>query len=699
VTRWLGSSIWWIPLVVILLMGGVGIYAYRAIERSTRAQLTRELETILHADIEALRLWITSQKAVARAEAASADLVAATLELRRIAHSADDPRPALQNSNMARKVRELMAPAMRAHRTENFVLLDRSALVLADPSGALAGTRLAVLKKGFDPLLAGEAIFLRANRDVIDDEDAYRNRGASFHVAAPIRSEDGEVIGILGFVLGSDSGFSDILQVARMGDTGETYAFDEDGRMLSRSRFIGDLVKLGLLPSDPEKQLSTVVEIRDPGGNMVEGFVPELPVRARPLTQMAAQAVSRLDGSNVDGYRDYRGVEVIGAWRWLPEFDLGIATEIDRSEAYEGLDTLRSSFGALGGALCLGALGLFIYSVVVGRMQRRFDKARRLGRYEIIEKIGEGGMGKVYRAKHALLRRPTAIKLLEAGQASEEAVKRFEREVQSSSSLTHPNTIAIFDYGRTPDGTFYYAMEYLDGITIGDLVEEDGAQPEARVVYIMKQVSASLAEAHAAGMIHRDLKPSNVMLCERGGMRDFAKVLDFGLVRAEDQSDNLTLTSIESLTGTPLYLSPEGLEAPESVSPRSDVYQLGAITYYLLTGGHVFTGESLVEVLSQHLNKAPVRPSEILDRPVSADLEALILRCLAKDPEDRPASGTELYDAFEQLDVAGHWTQEDARHWWADFDARGGRARIQARSMPSHPSGMSVDFDRSRQSR
>jgi serine/threonine-protein kinase len=185
------------------------------------------------------------------------------------------------------------------------------------------------------------------------------------------------------------------------------------------------------------------------------------------------------------------------------------------------------------------------------------------------------------------------------------------------------------------------------------------------------------------------------MLCERGGMHDFAKVLDFGLVRGEEHRDDLSLTSVESLTGTPLYLSPEALEAPETVSARSDVYQLGAITYYLLTGDHVFTGETLVEVLSQHLNKEPVPPSEVLGREVSPSLERLILSCLAKDPMDRPASGSELLDAFELCEFEGHWTQEDARHWWADFDARGGRARIQARAAASHPTGLQIDFDQS----
>lgn len=698
--RWLGSSILSIPLVVVALMGGVGIYSYRELERSTRAQLERELGTILRADVEALRLWVENQKAAVMTEAARADLVEPVLVLRRLTRTAADLPTALRESAATRMIRERLAPAFAMQRLENFLVLDPNAVVLADADGALAGRRLSVRQAQWEDLLAGEAVFARPPQNVTGaDEETFRQQGAVFYAVAPIRGPEAEVIALLGFQVGDSTGFSEILQVARMGETGETYAFDSEGRMLSQSRFVDQLVELGLLPSNPEERHTTAIQIRDPGGNLVEGFVPELPVRARPLTRMAAHAVSRADGVDVDGYRDYRGVEVIGAWTWLPELDLGVTTEIDRDEAYTGLDTLRTTFSALGISLFLGAAGLLVYSVVVGRLQKRFDKARRLGRYEILEKIGEGGMGKVYRAKHALLRRPTAIKLLEASQASDEAVKRFEREVQASSSLTHPNTIVIFDYGRTPEGTFYYAMEYLDGITIGDLIDEDGPQPEARVVHIMSQAAASLAEAHAIGLIHRDLKPSNVMLCERGGLKDFAKVLDFGLVRAQDRSDELTLTTVESLTGTPLYLSPEALEAPETVGPPADVYQLGAITYFLLTGRHVFSGDTLVEVLSQHLNKPPVAPSEVLGEPVTPDLERLVLSCLEKDPNDRPASGAELLAALEACMVPGAWSQADARTWWASFEARGGRARVQARAAGSHPTGLQVDFDRSTQSR
>lgn len=300
----------------------------------------------------------------------------------------------------------------------------------------------------------------------------------------------------------------------------------------------------------------------------------------------------------------------------------------------------------------------FLWSVVVGiaagfshtiyGLRRAISAVRKLGQYTLEEKLGEGGMGVVYRASHGMLRRPTAIKLLHADRAGEAALARFEREVRRTAALTHPNTVTVYDYGRTTDGVFYYAMELLEGATLDEMVEVDGPQPEGRVIYLLEQAAASLAEAHAAGLIHRDIKPGNIMVVDRGGISDLVKVLDFGLVKdlgakaSGATPPDPTLTAADAITGTPLYMAPEAIIAPDTIDARADVYALGAVGYWLLTGTHVFSGASVVEVCAHHLHMPPEPPSERLRKPIAADLETLILDCLAKRPENRPASALVL---------------------------------------------------------
>jgi serine/threonine-protein kinase len=269
-----------------------------------------------------------------------------------------------------------------------------------------------------------------------------------------------------------------------------------------------------------------------------------------------------------------------------------------------------------------------------------------------------------------MLRRPTAIKILRPETASEEGLKRFEREVLLTASLSHPSTVAVFDYGRTPQGLFYYAMEYLDGLNLEQLVKADGPQPPARVAHIMRQVCGALAEAHGVGLIHRDVKPANIILSERGGMPDVAKVVDFGLVKSFEEAKaagDLEVTSANLIVGTPLYMAPEAIGSGVAIDGRSDLYALGAVGYFLLTGAPVFSATTHVEIFAHHLHTLPDPPSVRTGKYVPEELERIILKCLAKRPGDRYENAKALGHALDDCAERWPWDSDLALQWWAGF--------------------------------
>jgi serine/threonine-protein kinase len=308
-----------------------------------------------------------------------------------------------------------------------------------------------------------------------------------------------------------------------------------------------------------------------------------------------------------------------------------------------------------------------VISRVIYGLRAEVREARRLGQYVIERKIGEGGMGEVYLARHGMMRRPSALKLMRTDRAGEGNLVRFEREVQLTARLTHPNTITIFDYGRTDDGVFYYAMELLDGANLQRIVEVGGPQPEGRVVRILTMACGALAEAHAIGLIHRDIKPANIMLCTQGGERDVVKLLDFGLVKELAVDRDVTVPAANTLTGTPHYMAPESIVAPDSADARTDIYALGAVAYYLLAGGELFHGKSIVEVCSQHVHQEP-EPLAARGVTISAELEAVVLACLEKNPDRRPQSAAELLRQLKACAVEP-WDGERARKWWLEHRA------------------------------
>ncbi len=312
------------------------------------------------------------------------------------------------------------------------------------------------------------------------------------------------------------------------------------------------------------------------------------------------------------------------------------------------------------------AYGTSLYGAhMINHLRREAFEAKRLGQYKLCRLIGAGGMGEVYLAEHQMMKRPCAIKVIRPSKATDpRALARFEREVRATAKLSHWNTVEIFDYGRTEDGTFYYVMEYLPGLSLAELVECHGPLAPARVIHLLRQTCDALAEAHDSDLIHRDIKPGNIFAAQRGGVHDVAKLLDFGLAkRTMSTEDSVQLTQEGSIAGSPLYMSPEQAIGDSEPDARSDIYSLGAVGYYLLTGTPLFSSDKPLKVMFAHAHEEVTPPSQL--RPeVPADLERVILRCLAKDPRNRFQTAAELSAALADCNLAGAGPARHASQWW-----------------------------------
>ena len=327
--------------------------------------------------------------------------------------------------------------------------------------------------------------------------------------------------------------------------------------------------------------------------------------------------------------------------------------------------------------ICWPTFACAFIAVVPARVQqrlgRRLHEAQALGSYHLVERLGSGGMGEVWRAEHRLLARNAAIKLVrpevlgvKTANDAQVILRRFEREAQATAALSSPHTIQVFDFGITSEGTFYYVMELLAGRDLESLVREFGPLPPNRVIHLLRQVCHSLADAHARGLVHRDIKPANIYVCRMGLEYDFAKVLDFGLVKAKDRTRDgeSVMTMEQTTTGTPAYMAPEAIVGTGEVDRRADVYALGCVAYFLLTGELVFQADTSMKMLLQHVQAQPTPPSERSELPVPRELDDLVMACLQKDPNLRPPDARALFKMACSCRGRDEWSQEQAEHWW-----------------------------------
>ncbi len=509
--------IWVLPLVIAGMVALFGWWGNHELRQTIEHQLQARLTSTLTANVTSLEIWTTNQTRLATELADEPEVRARALRI--LDRSESGPTAgSLSNALDGEQLFRYLRPRLNQLGYETAQLVNTRFQIVATSMRPRPGPPLQlseahtnkfaglfasgepVIITPFKPELlvqrrAGGGFFgfrgtntLRRPNGALQANAARVRRGnvSLMQVAAPL-TEDGTVRGALALIINPDQEFTRILSVARSGESGETYAFDQTGLLISRSRFDDQLRQLGLLDATNSSALN--LRLRDPGGDLTKGYKPAATnSAAESLTRFVVEALDGNDGVDVTPSRDYRGVPVIGAWRWLPQLGIGVMTQVDADEAYRPLRVLQYIFIALFLMLVLCAVVLFVFSYANLAWRRRLGEAelklKQLGQYTLDEKIGEGGMGVVYRARHALMRRDTAVKLLLSGRADATAIQRFEREVCLTCQLTHPNTIQIYDYGRTPDGIFYYAMELLAGLNLHDLVSRFGPQPEGRVILL-----------------------------------------------------------------------------------------------------------------------------------------------------------------------------------------------------------------------
>lgn len=644
---------WLAPCLIAVVVLVAGVIAFQRVEAEFKNTLESKLTTILEATIHSLSLWSEQKTYVATLAATEPDVVANIMAL--VEQPQTEKQEGKATNGPAVAIHSKFNRILHRFNLANYLVVDGAGRIIAADDLAFVGEMVdSQWLEQISHLYRGETVFVVPNREKSEAGLTFGsalNQSSLISVASPIIDTDGVVIATVAFGIRPKGDFTRIFSAARAGETGETYAVNRLGWMLSESRFTDQLKSTGKLADSTST--SSVLNIKV--SELLEGD----DVDHRPWIDL-----------NLEGRNDYRDVRVVSAGRWLPDLGLGVVAKIDYEEAYASHILLRNVIATLIGLAFIGAVGNLVYTRRLVQAQARALRAERevkqLGQYTLEQRIGEGGMGEVYRASHARLRRPTAVKLLRPERSSIAAIDRFEREVQSTAQLSHPNTIAIYDYGRTSDNVFYYAMEYLEGADLRKVVAHDGPQPDSRVAHVLLQICGSLREAHELGLIHRDIKPANVILCQRGGLHDVAKVLDFGLVH--DLTERPNGVNAPGISGTPTFMSPESISNPDSVDLRSDIYAVGALGYFLLAGKNTFEGNSVTEVWNRQLTETPLPPEAVGGQRMNQMLSRLMLRCLAKSPEDRPNSIAELVEELVKCDVEP-WTQMVAAKWWHDYRA------------------------------
>lgn len=686
VTRQLHSKrgqLFLILLAATALMFVGALWLNSTTQRAMDKVVGDSLEGVIETKRDLVEIWFEGAEFYARSWAASDQVQNIVLQMvdESSGKTPEELAASPLHDDLEREIKELVRPTRLNEDDEDdirFAVWNRERTLVADWSRDPKYYGASDSDAGAQALAR---VFRGENSTYIPSVHVYTEgyefiRRPEIAITVPVYRDDGTIGAAL--LLGGmfQENFEEALRRGYFGESGETYAVNVSGSLVSDVRFRGDLDRIGFVPA-ADGTAALKLRIANPGRDLVdEGVRGESQSDQWPLTVSAASVTEKKSGKLLEPYQDYRGVPVVGAWQWLDDRNLGLITEIDADEAFAAVSMVSAVNRVALSLLGLAILGTIGAGVAEWRKFKSEGNEKRIGAYTLMEKIGEGGMGEVYRAEHELLARPAAVKILKKEiSASPEMAARFEREVRLASKLESPHTIEIYDYGRISEtddtsSRFYCAMALLQGITLRQLVRHAGALPPQRVAYLMIQVCRSLGEAHTKGLVHRDIKPANIMVGERGGVPDHIVVLDFGLAKEQQglRKSDSDVTQTSMLLGTPEFIAPERIRHPNLVDPRSDLYSLGVVMYLLLTGQSVFETTSELDTLEKTLYADPPAPSSrIPNAGISLAFDEIVLSCLKKDPSERPRTATHLLDQLDILQFDTPWTERDARKWWDDY--------------------------------
>ena len=617
-------------LILVSLILATALFTVYQSEEVLKANVANKLETILQIESEAVRQWIETETQQAMFLASDLELADSIAADRAI----DLPQSATSPLALEEKIHAQISNRLR---NKTYVLKTFAGKLVDSSGDSWLIDKVGDFDDEFYTTLAAGKSTIALGIHSSDPSNGLTQR--DIIIAAPVSRSGEGIVGFLGIGYDLHDELTRVLSSSRNGKSGETIAVSDTGQLISDSRFGPSDQKLGYFPQ---------------------------------LHRSDIQISSTKIRTELQGQPDHRGVKSVSASRWMPRIGIGLVNKMDFAEADAPVNQIRYFVWTLMSLLLLMTLSTLIYRYYIYRLKRIAKQAdlelKKLGSYELEGKIGEGGMGVVYQAKHAMMRRPTAIKILPPEKSSQTAIERFEREVQFTSQLKHPNTISVFDYGRTENGLFYYAMELLDGVNLEQLVHQDGPLDDGRVVNVLEQVCHSIREAHSLGLIHRDIKPANIMLCDSGGAFDMVKVLDFGMVR--DRASG-TGHYGGALSGTPAYMAPECFADPDHIDERVDLFAIGAVGYFLLTGKLLFFVDSMGELLGLHrknisaLAKQQIKLIRTAGKlPVSEKLIYAITNCLVNSKHERTASIDVLLSELADCEPEVPWVFTDAKAWW-----------------------------------